>query len=280
MRPIRTLCVLAAVAFALAGSAPGGPTAGGTPAPEVSPVVLEAGDTTVQLDHDDRPRYYIVHVPEGLEGPAPLVLVLHHLSGTPANARSTYQLDPVADAEKFITVYPEGLGYSWNAGRCCEFASKERLDDVGFLTAVLDQVEASVDVDPDRVYATGFSNGAMMTYRLACETDRFAAIAPVAGSVMTTCGTPAPASVLHVHGREDTSVPFGEHEGPWREAGACEEQVVTEEGPLRISTAECPEGRAIELVGIAGVRHEWPVAADGYDTANKIWEFFEAHPAP
>ncbi|WP_125777496.1 PHB depolymerase family esterase [Antribacter gilvus] len=292
MRPIRTFVFVAAVTLALAGCSSGEPTAEpsapsgestGASAPssgasDLPPVDLPPGDTTVELEHDGGPRSYTVHVPEGLTDPAPLVLVLHHLTGSSSQARASYGFDPVADDEGFVAVYPDGLGSSWNAGGCCGYAVDERADDVGFLTTVLDQVGASLDVDPGRVYVTGFSNGAMMSYRLACETDRFAALAPVAGALLVACPEPVPASVLRVHGLDDRDVPFREEEAPWREAGACADTVPVDAVPVHVTTAACDDGRVVEVVTIDGTGHWWPDADDGYDTAAEIWEFFEAHP--
>lgn len=255
------------------------PTTG--PAPTRTAVVdLPAGDTTVELDGAARPGSYTVHVPETLDGPAPLVLALHPLSGSAAQVQALSGWDELADNEGFVVVYPDGVGGSWNAGECCGAAVQQQVDDVAFLTAVLDQVEASLDIDPDRVYVTGFSNGAMMSYRLACETGRFAALAPVGGDLRVPCADPEPASVLHVHGLADTVVPFQSSDTPWLQAGECGDPVATDVGPVHTSTAECADDRTVEVVTLTGVGHVWPSTADGFDTLSAVWDFFEEHPAP
>ena len=141
------------------------------------------------LMHDGIERSYVVRTPSGLaqhNGLVPLVLVLHGGGGNAGNAESMTGFTAKAEEEDFIVVYPEGTGrfrkrhLTWNAGHCCGIAMKRRVDDVGFIGALLVKLLADYPVDPKRVYATGMSNGGMMTHRLGIElSDRLAAIAPV-----------------------------------------------------------------------------------------------------
>jgi poly(3-hydroxybutyrate) depolymerase len=96
-------------------------------------------------------------------------------------------MDALAERAGFIVVYPNGTGrldeklLTWNAGLCCGYAMTEKVDDVGFVRALLDALATRAPVDTARVYATGLSNGAMLSYRLAAQlSDRIAAVAPVA----------------------------------------------------------------------------------------------------
>lgn len=277
----RAWSVMAAVLLLAACTGPAEPDGDSTSTPATTrAAALPAGDTTVELDGATRPGSYTVHVPETLDEPAPLVLALHPLSGSAAQVHELSGWDELADAEGFVVVYPDGVGGSWNAGECCGAAVEQQVDDVAFLTAVLDQVEASLDIDAGRVYVTGFSNGAMMSYRLACETGRFAALAPVGGDLRVPCADPEPASVLHVHGLADTVVPFQSSDTPWLEAGECGDPVATDVGPVHTSTAECADDRTVEVVTLTGVGHVWPSTADGFDALSAVWAFFEEHPAP
>src|SRR3546814_14133819 len=70
-------------------------------------------------------------------------------------------LDAVADQHDFIVVYPDGVGRAWNAGSCCAKPMKEKIDDVGFVRAVIADVKHRYKIDATRIYGTGFSNGAM-----------------------------------------------------------------------------------------------------------------------
>jgi len=119
-------------------------------------------------------------------------------------------MSDTSDQRGFIVAYPQGLrigvGVSWNAGSCCGNTS----DDVGFVRDLVAQLESDYCIDPKRIFATGLSNGAMLSYRLACEaSDVFAAVAPVAGAVVVQpCSPSRPVPILAFHGTGDTIVPF------------------------------------------------------------------------
>lgn len=139
--------------------------------------------TTASIRVGGVTRTYRLFVPTGLTGPAPLVVVLHGGYGSGAQAETAYHWDDRATAGGFVVAFPDGLHRSWNAGGgCCGQAGRDGVDDVAFLTALVAEVGRRASVDPRRVYATGMSNGGIMTYRLACETDLFAAVAPVAAT--------------------------------------------------------------------------------------------------
>lgn len=100
-------------------------------------------------------------------------------------------MDRLADRESFIAVYPNGNGrfgkrlLTWNAGTCCAYLVINNVDDVGFVRALVATLAEKVPIDRRRVYATGLSNGAMMSHRLAAEAaDLIAAVAPVAGGMV------------------------------------------------------------------------------------------------
>lgn len=162
---------------------------------------LPPGNHELSLRHDGLRRYYLVHVPPQASAGRPLAVVMafHGGGGDPNGMQNNYGIDAVADREGFIVAYPAGTGIfrrkglTWNAGECCGYAIEHNIDDVGFTKAVLSELEARIPVDRSRVYATGHSNGAMLTWRLAAEIpELFAAIAPVAGCIA------APASAPHV----------------------------------------------------------------------------------
>lgn len=160
-------------------------------------------------------RRYLVHVPASYVGTKmPLVLVLHGGGGNAENAQYAYGFNATSDASNFIVAYPEGTGSlvtfgkvsgSWNAGTCCGEAALRQTDDVSFIASLLDDVSTKFAIDANRVYATGFSNGAAMSYRLACDlSNKIAAIAPVSGQMgVVSCNMTRPVSVMHIHGTED-----------------------------------------------------------------------------
>jgi polyhydroxybutyrate depolymerase len=191
---------------------------------------------------------------------------------------------------------------------CCGEPGRTGVDDVAFVRAVVDDVAARLAIDPARVYATGMSNGAMMSYRLACDTTLFAAVAPVAGTMLGDCPGPAPTSVLHLHGLADASVRYDgsrgtgrtEIDGPpvpdvvaaWRRTAGCAAPETTRAGPVTTERAACPAGREVTLLTIAAAGHQWPGSdptraqrASGADEPStavnataEIWQFFGTHP--
>lgn len=261
--------------------------------PSITPgAPLPVGHSVRAVRVEDVERTYRVYRPEHIVDPAPLVLVFHGLGGDAVEIeRATGWADTAEDAGA-VVVFPQGVGRSFNAGGCCGDAQGRAVDDVAAALAMIDDVSAAASIDDERVYSTGFSNGGHMSYRLACETDRFAAIAPVAGSRLVACDDPEPTSLLHIHGLEDLRVPVdGEtRDGvvvppaedvvtDWRQALGCgpvTETVGADEDVHRSSTT-CPDGRAADLITLETLGHSWPRAADGLDATATAWEFFSRH---
>jgi polyhydroxybutyrate depolymerase len=279
---------------------------------------LAPGDHARNLKVDGRSRTYLVHVPRKCELPTSIVLAFH---GGGSNAEGMVRfcgLNEKADKEKFIVVYPNGTGWlnmlTFNGGNCCGYAMQNKVDDVAFVRALLDDLAKVANVDPKRVYATGMSNGAIMCYLLASElSDRIAAIAPVAGPMGTeACNPKRPVSVMHFHGTDDQFAPFGGGKGKgvsgtnffsvehsiraWVKADGCPEMPVITDEPYRADqritvqrTTYGPgkDGSEVVLITINGGGHTWPgrdtVGFLGKSTheisANDLmWEFFKKHP--
>jgi polyhydroxybutyrate depolymerase len=151
-----------------------------------------------------------------------VVLAFHGGGGNAGQFRESAGLDRLADREGFLVVYPAGTGrrarvLTWNAGpRCCGYARDQGVDDVGFVRAVVGDLARRTAVDPDRVFATGHSNGGGMVWRLARDApDLVAAVAPVAGAAMgPTGGTDPPVPLLQIHSVDDPRALYGGGEGP------------------------------------------------------------------
>ena len=231
------------------------------------------GTETRAIVVDGVERSYRVHVPASLDDDPALVVMLHGGFGSGAQAQRAYGWDGIADERGIVVAYPDGVSRTWNAGDCCGPAARDGVEDVAFLTALVAHLQSEFDIPPTRTFGTGMSNGAMMTYRVACETELFAAIAPVAGTVVTSCPEPRGIPVMHVHGMLDSTVPFagGPGDGPgrvdgmpvpdavevFRAVGGCAPPVVTEAPPVRTEHSTCTVGD-VALVTIADAGHQWP----------------------
>lgn len=251
-------------------------------------------------------RSFVVHVPDALAGKTalPAVLVFHGGGGDGPGIRAQSGMDAVADRNGFVAVYPQGTSSmlrekmrTWNAGRCCGLAGRKQVDDVAFVSKIIDLLIAKHGVDPRRVYATGHSNGAQFSYRLACElSDRIAAIAPNAGQrALDECKPKRPVPVLHIHGTAD---PCAKYEGGG-ECGGCFSKVLGmdmgkgDRWPCRAvrtvvrdhalmngcndvtdislkmgamtceAFAGCPTDAPVKLCSIEGAGHVWPGKNEG-----------------
>lgn len=252
------------------------------------------------LHHGGRERRYLLHVPASCDGsrPAPLVLVFHGGGGGPETVRDRSAFAAKADAEGFIVAFPSGTGrflrsllLSWNAVHGCGPAREQNVDDVGFTRALVTAIESEHPIDRARIYAAGFSNGAMFCHRLAAEaSDLVAAVAPVAGSAggYLSEGSPLimppqpahPVSVIAFHGTADPNVPYEGGHGPraveglridipvresiefWRKANDCDAEALTETSSSRlvyVTRYACPAtGVEVVLYTIAELGHAWP----------------------
>ncbi len=265
-------------------------------------------------------RSYIVRTPAGIGRPGtspglPVVLVLHGGGGNAVNAEAMSGFSTLVERERIIVVYPEGTGrfrtmlLTWNAQHCCGSAMEQRVDDVGFISALIDTLAAQYPIDRNRVYATGISNGAMMSHRLGRElSSRITAVAPVVGAVF---GDEPPSggavSALMINGLLDKSVPAeggppggrgkdawdGMHPRPnidqatyWARMNRCDPTPQrSERGAVVHLTYRCPAGRAVELYQLKDNGHAWPGGASGsrrgdtpstaIDATEVIWAFFK-----
>ena len=281
--------------------------------PPPSPSTLALGTSLQSLDVGGVERTFRVYRPATLPAsPAPLVLMLHGGFGSGSQAEASYGWDVEADRGHFLVAYPDGLSRAWAVGGgCCGQPGSTGVDDVAFITALVETLSSETSIDRSRVYATGISNGGMLTYRLACDTKLFAAIGPDSATMLGACPAPARVSVIHVHGTADHNIRYdggpgdgvATIDGPpvpvvvegWRTVDGCGTAVTVVRGPVTMSTARCPSGRAVVLVTIAGAGHQWPGAkpkpaaqhllgldppSTALDATETIWQFFAAHPKP
>jgi polyhydroxybutyrate depolymerase len=235
-------------------------------------------------------RGFKVHVPPSYDPdvPMPVVFAFHASNQTAILfAVDGIGLPAQADAKGFIAVMPngvqeDGFGGSWNGGTCCGEAAKQQLDDVGFVRAVFAEVGAHLNVDLTRVYALGLSNGAHMTYRLACEaSDIFAAIAPLAGATctpelkaepsdiettFTECAPARRVPLLAMHGTKDSFVPYDSMDRTldfWASVNGCAMATRAAAAPRSggdttcITYEGCPDGVEVTGCSVADGGHCW-----------------------
>ncbi|GAA3384653.1 alpha/beta hydrolase family esterase [Cryptosporangium minutisporangium] len=303
---MRTIMVLLVTVLAVAGCGRGGPD----PAPTASP---SAGTHAYSLRVGDLDRRYQVHVPAAAVGRTgvPAVIVLHGGGGSGSQVAEQTGFSALSDREGFLAVYPDGSGrtklLTWNAGTCCSYARDQGIDDVGFVRALIDTLADRFGVG--RVYVTGFSNGAMLTYRVGCElADRITAIAPVSGAMnVPSCDPARPLPVYTLHGDADPVVPYaggtsasriaseeraGAHRSVayavdfWTRADRCTvDPARSVDGAITsVRYTACAPGAEVRLDTVAGGGHAWPGGksvrrgADAptteLDATAAIWDFF------
>lgn len=248
-------------------------------------VFARQGQVNVHAVADRNYRVYLPAAPDTKN--LPLMIVLHGGLGNAEHIESISGMDDVAEAEKFIVAYPEGVGgrmrfmkdkQTWNAGRCCGPAVKQNSNDVLFIKKMIDDVHTRYQTDASRVYVTGFSNGAMMTYRLACEIpEKIAAIVPVSGTLaVDNCDAAKDIPLLHIHGDQDQNSPFTGGAGEKDISGVSHRSVPetislmtrtrncsppeqkNEDNDMQISSYRCSNGAPVELYVIKGGGHVWP----------------------
>jgi len=222
------------------------------------------------------------------------MLVIHGAHNTPALVRGWSQMDPVANQNGFIVVYPAGLD-CWNAGGIlpgCTAAA----DDVGFLKAVVGDVESNACIDQKRVYATGISNGSIMAQYMGCQAaDIFAAVGGVAGGV-GRCSPSRSLSVFYVHGTADQTVSYSSAQPNvtgWANRDGCNSTPVESynQGSTRCVTYQgCRDGNEVEFCTVTGMGHCWPedtrcgpgggpqFGVTDFKASPMMWEFFQRHP--
>jgi len=171
---------------------------------------------TVRLRHGGRDRRYHLHVPAHEQNHAglPVMVVLHGGGGSGANVRETTRLDRLGVQAGFIVAFPDGTGtlakrsLTWNSGGIECYASRHKVDDVGFLKDVVQDIQKKVPVNPGRIYVVGYSNGGMMCHRLARQAaDVFDGIAVVAGAMdFTDADAVTSIAAMLIHGTDDQNV--------------------------------------------------------------------------
>lgn len=265
---------------------------------------LSPGDHKITLRIGDHQRLALVHIPPRAAGkpPLPLIFNFHGAGGRAAAQRDYTNMNALADTAGFAVAYPDGSGgflgrfHTWNAGPCCGAAKKDNVDDVTFVSALIDRLVMQVPVDAARVYATGLSNGAMLTYRLAAALPgKIAAIAPIAGIIAPPSDPPGkqPVPIMHMHSENDPRALYKGGLGPrfpftnirtrhvavdatlaeWAARNGCSakppvlQKTKRWQAPdgsrrtaARLAYQGCPKNGQVVLWRLTGAGHVWPGA--------------------
>lgn len=274
------------------------------------PFLLFSQQTLTQsITHDGLQRDYILYVPATYTGDeaVPLVLNFHGYTSNAKEQMGYGDFRPIADTAGFIIVHPQGTLLDgkthWNVGG---WTLASKIDDVGFTAALIDSLSASYNINQNRIYATGMSNGGYMSFLLACQlSNKIAAIASVTGSMTIqtydACDPQHPTPVMQVHGTKDGTVPY---EGNpfwtksiddvmtyWISYNHCKKtpaatqlpDVNTSDGSTveHLIYEKGDQHATSEHYKVTGGNHKWPLLKGGgpgtnhdFNATLEIWRFF------
>ena len=249
------------------------------------------------FNHDGLQRRYRLYSPSlkpNHSGQRPLLFVLHGGGGTNRGmVRLTNgRFNQLADRDGFFVVYPQGIDKSWNDGRTDKISGAHRkgIDDVGFFRALIEHLVQEYPIDSGRIFATGISNGGLMSFRLGCSlSDNIRAIAPVTAQIPSAieplCRSESGVSLAIINGTEDPLVPyngghitvFQKQRGRvlstdetiriWKDKNRCNTEAIVTELPdlaaddtrvTKIEYTQCAAGSKVVLYRIDGGGHTWP----------------------
>jgi polyhydroxybutyrate depolymerase len=274
-----------------------------TPTPNPVEKFLVSGDYVTAIEVNTTRRWFTVHLPTDYQPgvPLPLVINLHALTQSAFQQDMLSRMNAKADEENFIVVNPQAIGAppAW-LGPIPGSAGQADMD---FFEELLVFLQKEIRIDPNRIYATGLSNGATMANRLGCDMSlTFAAIAPVAGGhvAFSRCQIDHPVSVIVFHGTDDPTIPYDGVEndippvqlwvGAWAERNGCDPTPMLSHPHSAVTMetwANCDDDVEVALYTLEGGGHTWPGAPLSanlgsffpyINATDVIWDFFEAHP--
>ena len=260
------------------------------------------GLQTKTLTHDNVNRNYLVYIPDSYDSEIdyPLMFVFHGFGGIATQFINSADMRDLAESNNFIVVYPQGLdlggtGSHWNCSNPSA-DNKSDVDDIGFIENLIDQLIVDYPViDSKRIYAAGYSNGGFMSYYLACNSKKFAAIGSVAGTMLDdsyqSCNANFPTAMINIHGTNDFDVPYdGNTYYPsipevvdwWKNFNNTpnEDLLTNQDGSIEQYKYYNDAGDIyVEHIKIIGGDHYWDdkLNYDGKNTSGLIWDFVSSY---
>ncbi len=265
----------------------------------------------VLLQHGGLSRSYEMFRPARLKSPAPLIIMLHGGGGNGKNAAKMSGFNALAAREGFVVIYPNGTGrgplLTWNGVHCCQYAMENNIDDVGFISAVIDDMVSKGIADKRRIYVTGMSNGAIMAHRLGRELpNKIAAIAPVVGAVFGDEARASAVPTLIISGALDKNVPaeggYGKHNSQksdpnaapyapvaaafdyWTKNNSCSANLPVKSTPDYALHTGAGCAKPVQWYHLTAGTHSWPGGQKGHmrgdepvrtvDASKLMWDFF------
>ena len=277
--------------------------------PQTSEVCIPYSINTKRctFTHDNLERYYLIYEPASLSQDyisAPLLFALHGYGSSAGLHKSYTGYEALAEENKFIVVYPQGYKLEstltnssshWNVGA---WTIDSNINDVDFIDSVINLVDEKVDIDKNRIYSSGMSNGGFMSYHLACNLSiKIAAIASVTGSMsretLSDCSPSHPTAVLQIHGLQDSVVPYNGNDfvgmepvddvlDYWANYNNCNPDRLwavadypNENGSVDfIHYESCINNVDVRLIRIPRMGHTWPsIDAFNISASEEIWNF-------
>ena len=268
------------------------------------------------FEHDGIAREYMLYIPNTIKPQAPLIFVLHGLGSTNSHIRDYSQMDLVANKNGFVVCYPQGTGSTkntihtkkgssfWNVGY--EIHKNEVVDDVSFLTSLAIYLQQEYDLDPEKTFCTGMSNGGDMSYLLGCQAPEvFKAIASITGCMMEwiykSCDNNSPIPVFQIHGTKDNITYYdgditnrdrwGAYLGVestiqfWVDHNMCSKSIIDTIGfvnnesryIIREKFLNGIDENEVWLYKVIDGGHDWIQKSleKDFNTSEEIWKFFE-----
>ena len=249
------------------------------------------------LSHDGLARQFVVYVPTNYNTDTeyPLMINFHGFGGTASDFVETADMRSLAESENFIVIYPQGTllgGYPhWNSSAPSS-DNKSSVDDIGFVEALIENISSTYSINENRIYAAGYSNGGFMSYYLACNSTKFAAIGSVAGTMIDdsyqNCNALVPTAMINIHGTADSVVLYeGDSYGStaikdvvtwWKNFNSClnEDVLTNQNGSIEQQIFYDDSGNPyVQHIKIYDGGHYWSdkLNFNGKNTSELIWDF-------